>query len=132
MKEVEVDITDIINLSTAGMDDLITDLTDIQREITLACWTNIVSGRYPVDTGRSRAAWIATVGKPSLSAPAATKGRNSQKFPSTPSLDESDVDFPNYIVNNVDYTIYLNEGSSVQAPAKFIELAIAMTLAAYN
>lgn len=122
-------IVDTSELDTLpnDLDGIERGLTKLQREITLAIWSAVTIGT-PVDTGRARAGWIATVGKPSEFITPAGKHQGAAQ-PELSNLRPGDT---SYIVNNVHYIVYLNEGHSQQAPAKFVERAIRNVLAAYK
>ena len=80
----------------------------------------------PVITGRAKANWFPTVGKPSSEidyeatnkAPLGSAG-GGKTFP---------AQIPNFpvlwITNNLPYINELNDGSSTQAPKNFVELAV--------
>ncbi len=105
---------------------------------TLECW-RAVTQRTPVDTGRARYGWYITINAPSDELPPpAPKGytgvfEGGQPFYSFPGLtdhsaladDNYTVTDTLYVTNNVPYVIYLNRGHSKQAPARFIEAALA-------
>lgn len=89
----------------------------------------------PVDTGRARSNWIVSIGYPSRSeieayAPGENLGRGeTSNFRGVLSQAKSEVDTRKpeqdiYISNNLPYIKPLNEGSSAQAPAGFVQLAI--------
>ena len=80
----------------------------------------------PVDTGRARANWQVNIGSPILAQleqedPSGTEtiSRNTARIRSRRS--EQSI----FISNNVPYIVRLNEGSSSQAPAMFIQTAVA-------
>lgn len=85
-------------------------------------------GGTPVKTGWARANWIATPTVPS-SSPVGTRhsvsggpARSSvAKLIATYRLEAGPV----YVVNSVPYITRLNQGSSDQAPAGFVQVAIA-------
>lgn len=81
----------------------------------------------PVDTGRARSNWIVSLGSPTNEVVetygpggASTQGALGQARDTLAGYTDGSV----YISNNVDYIGALNDGSSAQAPAGFIELAI--------
>lgn len=89
--------------------------------------TNLLRDATPKLTGNAQNNWIPTIGAPfptvdgspeAPSARAQNKGiqrvQNFYKFPQVL-----------HITNNVDYLKALNDGSSTQAPAGFIQTAIA-------
>jgi hypothetical protein len=86
----------------------------------------------PVDTGRARSNWIVGSGPSSRAIDAYAPGEaGSTRGPNTRAaiaqakafLDSTDITVV-YISNNLNYIVYLNEGSSAQAPAGFIEAAV--------
>lgn len=85
----------------------------------------------PVDTGRARGGWQVGLGGPSTEdlglldqSGAAAIARNNGAI-LTRRLGQ-DI----FISNNVEYIGFLNEGSSSQAPAGFVELAVQAGVAA--
>lgn len=104
------------------------------RKVALAADQAVVMGT-PVDTGRARSNWIAQIG----SAPSgtiepyapgeagSTTGANSQA-----AIDQAEAVISGYnngqeihITNNLPYIQRLNDGYSAQAPANFVEQAVA-------
>lgn len=87
----------------------------------------------PVDTGRARANWQVGIGEPveettteTDPSGGATVSRNNQVIgQSTPGQDI-------HLSNNLDYIEALNNGSSSQAPAGFVEEAVAAGTAVIN
>lgn len=89
----------------------------------------------PVDTGRARMGWNATINEPSNEVPAPApeghKGKSkggSEYYPMpkiTASLVQGVVKISDkiFITNRVPYIGKLNAGSSEQAPARFVERA---------
>lgn len=86
----------------------------------------------PVDTGRARSNWVVGTGPSSAAINAyapgekgSTAGQNTQAAlqQARDFLDANDVSVI-YISNSLPYIQYLNEGSSSQAPAGFIEAAV--------
>jgi len=79
------------------------------------------SKRTPVDTGRARASWDIKEGGPSEFVP--PEGTHSGPKPQDGSgLTGTTITF---VTSAIHYMEYLNQGSSKQAPAQFIEIAIA-------
>ena len=103
-------------------DDLEDIVVTMQRTATLDIWTMLTKAT-PVDTGRARASWIATVGKPSSKVPEADGDSYALERPI--GLAKTKMGVPNFIVSNLVYMTRLNEGHSLQAPALFIERAVA-------
>lgn len=80
----------------------------------------------PVDTGRARGNWFASLGSPRLAA-----DENSKDLTGAGRISSNDAiinsrgaDQSIYITNNLPYIKRLNEGSSQQAPAGFVEKAV--------
>lgn len=104
------------------------DFGELVAQVAMQVYQNLIY-TTPVDTGRARANWIPSIGIPSsqtrgvvgvseliLSAKATFDGRQLKDFPTL------------YIANNLDYVVYLNQGSSKQAPANFVEAAVSSVI----
>lgn len=86
----------------------------------------------PVDTGRARANWIVGLGPSTAAIDAYAPGKNGNTAGANAEAALAQAqDFLSgtdaqviYISNNLSYIQYLNEGSSKQAPAGFIEAAV--------
>ncbi|MEE8608999.1 MAG: hypothetical protein V3S55_15450 [Nitrospiraceae bacterium] len=101
-------------------------------EVTLDVTANLIE-ETPVDTGWARANWVPSIGTPfeaNLSdvpsdprqaAAAATRQESAEARMLTYKLDRGVV----FVTNNVPYITKLNLGSSKQAPAGFVQRAIA-------
>jgi hypothetical protein len=88
-----------------------------------------IEGGTPVDTGWARANWIPNIGspvkKPRGSRDAVGRASSSQErgvatVLATYTISKGKV----YISNPVPYIVFLNEGTSKQAPAGFVQRAI--------
>lgn len=86
----------------------------------------------PVDTGRARSNWIVSSGPSTRIIDAyapgesgSTRGQNTRAAQAQAKafLESTDATVI-YISNNLEYIRFLNEGSSAQAPAGFIEAAV--------
>ena len=76
----------------------------------------------PVDTGRARWSWFLSVKVPSPELPPEGKYRVPQTTERIKALEQNfTVSDTLYLTNNVPYVPDLNEGSSKQAPARFVE-----------
>lgn len=94
----------------------------------------------PVDTGRARSNWRVGVGSPptgTIAAFSPGSGGSSGAQNAQAALDAAKAVLSSdklgdvvYVSNNVDYIMHLNDGSSPQAPAGFIQLAIQAGIAA--
>lgn len=73
----------------------------------------------PVDTGRARSNWIA-----SLNAPSVAMVEPGQKPDTGAAVSSFKVTDTAYIANNLPYIRRLNEGHSKQRPAGFVEKAV--------
>lgn len=113
----------------------------VMRRLQLRAFQALTSAT-PVDTGFARAGWTPSVGAPDPgpserpSKPAVARAqaealfgshsRAAELLASSYRLGQGAV----FIVNNVRYVVYLNAGSSAQAPALFVERAVATAIAA--
>lgn len=88
-------------------------------------------GGTPVDTGWARANWVPQIGAP-FTGTAGSRGQAEAGSVSQAEQSAGEASLFTYrlergqvwISNNVPYIVRLNEGSSRQAPAKFVEAAI--------
>lgn len=81
----------------------------------------------PVDTGRARANWIANLNAPNASTTEGTDkggGKAIQQAAGVVAAYDGDRDTAIHITNNLPYIMRLNEGSSYQAPADFVRIAL--------
>lgn len=76
----------------------------------------------PVDTGFARASGNVSIGTPDERTPA--PGLDSYPPPTRGNLPKAEPFEPGYYTNAAPYVVFLNEGSSQQAPAHFIQRAI--------
>lgn len=126
----------------AVIKDLETFIERTMRRLQLRCYQALTSAS-PVDTGFFRAGWSPAIGAPDRSSPStrpllresasaqasallSSHSQSAQAIASTYRLSRGPV----FIVNNVRYGVFLNQGSSAQAPAMFVEQAIAVALQA--
>jgi len=87
-------------------------------------YTNLVM-TTPVDTGRARSNWIASVGAPAGGTRGPAPMGTVILQASTTFTPEGVGEFPVlYIANNLPYIGRLNNGWSAQAPAGFVEAAV--------
>jgi len=112
-----------------GLNDV---ATQIIRKLALDIVANLVKaaseGGTPVDTGWARSNWLINIGSP-ITTPA---GEYGPAPASTAALSAGQGSMllysvhqgPVWISNNVPYIVFLNEGSSKQAPAGFVQAAI--------
>lgn len=102
------------------------------RKAALAADQAVVM-QTPVDTGRARANWIAALNAPAEEATAKTDrggGAAIQQAAGVVGRYDGDRDVEIHITNNLPYIQRLNEGSSYQAPAGFVRMAIRRGIAA--
>lgn len=102
------------------------------KKVVLDIVANLVSSSdtgygTPVDTGWARANWVPRIGTP----PKGTSGSPESVSVAAQSLGIAQVAGgyrlaagPVFISNNVPYIVFLNEGSSQQAPAGFVQNAV--------
>lgn len=86
------------------------------RVLALEIWNNLVE-TTPVASGRARANWVISSGGEAAELPPGEYSRPA--LPRIPRFMEL------YIVNPLDYVKFLNQGWSSQAPALFVESAVA-------
>lgn len=113
------------------------------RRIALVADQAIVSAT-PVDTGRARSNWILSLDTPVLSAReayAAGEGASTEAANTLAATEQAvhavapyngDTHSSVHITNNLPYIDRLNNGWSRQAPAGFVEEALAATAAAFD
>ena len=97
-------------------------------KVSLDCVANLIEVT-PVDTGWARANWLPSVGQP-IDAPAGARDSvgtaTSDQRNGTAAVTKYDLTKGNvFISNNVPYILRLNDGSSTQAAAGFVQGAIA-------
>lgn len=111
----------------------------IVRKIALDVTANLVrapgEGGTPVDTGWARANWVPNIGSPAPAGnqPTTRAGRTSAIGSAQGAQAAGEGAVAGYrvqqgnvhITNNVPYIVRLNEGHSQQAPAGFVQAAIA-------
>ena len=110
------------------------EVNKVKRQVALAVDQAVVLGT-PVDTGTARSNWIVTLGAATdqtqgafspLSGGDMSERGNAEaaiaqgKAVIAQAKPEQDI----HITNNLDYIVDLNEGSSAQAPAAFVEEAV--------
>lgn len=78
----------------------------------------------PVDTGRARSNWLAGIGAAPSGTVAATSA-SAAIAAARSAIDQYKLGSTIFIANNVSYISKLNSGSSAQAPAGFVEKAVA-------
>jgi hypothetical protein len=97
----------------------------LQKKITFDMHGDIMR-RTPVDTGRARANWFATVGQPSSELKDYKGVKSGDEVIPQPAQPELDVDgtTDTYIINNLPYIKALDEGHSKRAPNGMVKLAM--------
>lgn len=115
-----------INLSSAGGADKIEEIMlgrteQLMKSASIEFFRQVIIVT-PVDTGRARYGWYITVGDPSKVVP--DEGEYKMPDINTHSkFTHFTVKDKLFITNNVPYITRLNNGSSKQAPARFVENA---------
>lgn len=82
----------------------------------------------PVKTGRARANWLAAVDAEVITPTDDTDKEGNESIAKAGNVIGTFDPLKNatiFITNNVAYIGFLNEGSSVQAPANFVQIAVA-------
>lgn len=88
-----------------------------------------VANATPVKTGQAAGNWQTTINTPSSSWTAGNSSAAEAIAQAREALTSLAIGQTVYISNNVPYIVELNQGSSAQAPAGFVELS---TLSAMN
>jgi len=116
---------------------------EVIRRIQLRSLQTLASAT-PVDTGHARSGWTPNVGSPvvdrldrpkddttakgAASSRLAANRAKAEAIAKTYLLRQGRV----FISNNVPYVVFLDQGSSAQAPANFVERALATAIAFGN
>tara|TARA_Y100000310_G_scaffold184118_1_gene184254 strand:+ start:1112 stop:1498 length:387 start_codon:yes stop_codon:yes gene_type:complete len=95
------------------------DLAQFRRRVTLGLKEKI-ERRTPVDTGRLRASWAVSDGKPSTYVP--PEGMNS---PAPVQAQFGNPFETSFIVSNLPYTVRVEFGYSKQAPQGMVRVSMA-------
>lgn len=98
----------------------------IVRKVALAIDQTVVMAT-PVDTGRARANWIASLDAPVLSASEATDksgGKPLAQAQGVIGAYKGETNVSIHITNNLPYIGSLNDGSSAQAAAGFVQAGV--------
>jgi len=110
------------DLSIAG--EMAVEITNETRTTALKFVRNVVLAT-PVDTGRARANWQASEDRPERSKLAVNDKGGGVTINLASSTILKSSPYPVFWVsNNLPYIVPLNNGSSKQAPKKFVETAI--------
>jgi hypothetical protein len=116
------------DLTKAGRELVPREVALVRDRATLGVLGRVVLAT-PVDTGFHRASWNASIGTPDERTPA--PGAESYAPPATPlALPPAGPFEPGYVTNAAPAIVFLNEGSSQQAPAHFVQRAIEEEVAA--
>lgn len=118
-----------VNFDLSGIAEEMNATVDlVRRKVALEIWGELIA-TTPVDTGRARAGWNMGTSHEnsapaSIQKPSEWKSGGTAYYP-TPSTPVPPSNAPVIVIyNNVDYVMYLNEGSSSQAPEMFVEKAV--------
>lgn len=119
------------------VDDIMAELTRAVEDVVVRLSTNTTAElieRTPVDTGWARANWVPAIGQPfdenqeaisRAAREAAVPSQGARQETATAGLLRYRLRRGSvFISNNVPYIVALNEGSSDQAPAGFVQDAI--------
>lgn len=80
----------------------------------------------PVDTGFARSMWVPSIGTPSTGeASDVADAEASQAAGQAQVLNFQPAQGSTFVTNNADYIQFLADGSSTQAPAGFVDAAVA-------
>lgn len=105
------------------------DIGLVVKKLAFDIFTGVVK-KTPVDTGRARAAWNISAGKPDLSVPDAAQFKGSdgggKRGPTfIPNIGTSGIFTKIFITNNLDYIEFLENGSSEQSPNGMVAVTLA-------
>lgn len=106
--------------------ELAQDVSQVARRTSLKVLNGVVLGT-PVDKGEARGGWQVSMSVPTLTRSESIDRSGGLTISKGLSVIGSakTIKYPTiYIVNNVKHIVSLNEGTSLQAPAKFVETAI--------
>ena len=109
--------------------DLDQDVNKVKRKVALQALSNVVKAT-PVDTGRARGNWQAGNGFPVLEE-LETEDKGGAVTIATGAATIADAQFDQtiFLSNNVPYIVVLDGGSSKQAPANFVNIALEQAVA---
>lgn len=107
------------------------DLIVVEKRVALDLFSRIVS-RTPVRTGRARASWNISLGSPDEDTRPVGEYPSLQTNPAGVAEEKAGQALGSmtqaeiiWLSNSLPYIEKLNGGSSVQAPANFVEIAVA-------
>ena len=96
----------------------------LHKKIGLEALRRVVL-KTPVDTGRARGNWQVSIGDPALTMLEAADRTGSDTIAiGTAQLENLKAYETIFLTNNVPYIIYLEEGSSKQAPAGMVKMTV--------
>lgn len=100
-----------------------------QRRVALAIDAAVVLAT-PVDTGRARSNWLVATGAPADGVRETYgQGAGQRAISEGRAVIERHIQGPIHITNNLPYIVRLNQGSSRQAPAGFVEKSVQVGMA---
>ena len=100
------------------------EVIKIEKTIVLDAFTSIIM-KTPVDTGRARGNWQINTGGPAAGfAKTNSKTGRAPLRKGTSEINNAPAHSAYYIVNNVPYVPYLENGSSKQAPLGMVALTV--------
>ena len=103
------------------------NLSKAARAYTLQLVNNLVL-RTPVDTGRARGSWVVSINQASFELPnLKTKSGSRTINNAAGKLKNYKLGQVVYVQSNLEYMVPLNNGTSQQAPAGFVQLAVKQT-----
>lgn len=106
--------------------ELAQDISKVARKTSFKVLNGVVLGT-PVDKGEARGGWEVSIGSPISTESGLIDKSGGSAINKGQSVIASakTIKYPTiWIVNNVRHIVPLNEGTSLQAPAKFVETAI--------
>lgn len=127
------DLDDFSRNFTIQVDGIMNNIDGVVRKVALVADQAVVMAT-PVDTGRARSNWISEANNSSeqiIEAYTPGEQGNTAAANTQSALDQAEQVISGYragdslhLTNNLPYIQALNDGSSAQAPANFVEIAI--------
>lgn len=104
-------------------DELERDVVEVAQTVTQT-FLRFVDKATPRDTGRAAGNWYVGINRPIRTTNDNRRSAESLAKGTAKIGSASEMEYPTfYVSNNLPYIVKLNEGSSTQAPAKFVDNA---------
>lgn len=107
--------------------EVVLQATRIQRLVAFELLRRIII-KTPVDTGRARNNWQVTINEPATG----EKNDTQASASGVSTINNVLIGQTIFITNNVPYIIFLEEGSSGQAPAGMVDISLSEVAAIFG